>query len=355
MKEDSATLKVLKLDFGRFSVDKILGFLNGVALPYWATEVVEFLEQFVKGEKISCLTSGTTGPPKTIFFDAEQLNRSASITLDFFQLNQGDTVLLPLSCKHIAGKMMVVRALVGKLNLSVIEPVAKVREIVDAHYDFAVMVPLQVNSLLELKDQTSPSQFGKILLGGAEVSHHLVHKIKGAELNVWQSFGMTETMSHFAMRQISPVEQKNYFCLTGFTIDNKFNSQLEVSNPALGINELQTNDVIEIHSNGTFNWMGRVDNVVNSGGYKLHPELIELKIKGLLDTTPVFILVGIPDDKFGEKLVLFYEGDVFVNDHDLTILKTELKTYEWPREFISTKVLDRTNSGKIIRKDYTGH
>lgn len=353
MKEESDVIKVLKLNFEHESAESLVDKYKNVELPFWARGIIDFLDEFIKEDKITCFTSGTTGFPKAIVLRKEQLIGSAKNTLLFFDIKAGDKVLLPLSSKHIAGKMMVVRALVGKLNLVAIEPSVAMAQLKSEQFKFSVVIPMQIIPLVSGHDSQALHGLGKILIGGSDISVALIAGLNEMQISAWSSFGMTETMSHFALRQLSPIYEKAYTCLPGFVINNDFNHQLKLKNFTLGIKELQTNDVITIASNGTFIWQGRADNVVNSGGVKLFPEEIERKIKSLCPEVPDFIIIGSADTKLGEKLVLFHEGESFLSNSQMNTVKNKLAQYEFPREFKRVQLLDRTASGKIIRKNYS--
>ncbi|MFT6716596.1 MAG: O-succinylbenzoic acid--CoA ligase [Saprospiraceae bacterium] len=353
MKQDSSTLKVLKLDFEKFSEEALIEIYTNVELPTWAREVIDFLKYFIDKKEVSCFTSGTTGAPKRSTFTKDQLTGGAQNTLNYFGLSKGDSALLPLSCSHIAGKMMLIRALVGELKLTVIEPSSNLDAVINDLFDFSVVVPMQIQSCLLLNDKEALERLGKILIGGSEISDTMVLSLIELEIQAWSSFGMTETMSHFALRQLSPREQKNYTCLKGFEISNHFKGQLKLENKELGILELQTTDVVKVFPDGSFNWLGRADNVVNSGGVKLFPELIEQKIKRLFEDLPEFIIVGVPDSKLGQKLVLFHEGNSFLSAEEQMKLQSQLLKYECPKDFMFIQEFEKTRSGKIVRKNYT--
>jgi o-succinylbenzoate---CoA ligase len=352
MKENSPVLKVLKLNFEKYSGEELIDEYAKRSLPLWAADVIQFLKEFLAGDEVSCFTSGTTGAPKRIAFKQEQLIGSAKNTLSFFELQKGYKALLPLSCKYIAGKMMVVRALVGKMNLTVIEPVSNLQDVIIDDYDFSVVIPMQIQPYLVSENNETLSKLGKILLGGSEISQNIIEGLNKLKIPAWSSFGMTETMSHFALRELSPNEQESYECLPGFEISAKFNGQLKLKNRDLGITEIQTNDVVKIFPNGRFLWRGRADNVVNSGGVKLFPESIEQKFKKLFSNLPAFVISALPDSRLGQRLVLYYEGNMFLSTKERTSLKGQFEKYECPREFISIKKFERTNSGKIIRRTY---
>ncbi len=345
-------LKFLILDFSQHTVQEVLSANTGIDLPHWAIEVLSFLSDFVVHDYVSCFTSGTTGPAKEIRFETKQLIAGANNTLSFFDLQKGDVALLPLSCSFIAGKMMVVRALVGRLILYVTAPALDLSKVLEKKFDFSVLIPSQIIPLLASENSEIITQFGQILLGGSALSESLVKDLMRHKVAAWLSFGMTETMSHFALRQLSPVPHSRYVCLKGFEISQDYNGQLLVKNDSLGIAEMQTNDVVKIFNDRSFIWRGRSDNMVNSAGIKLYPETIEQRIKVLYPDLVPFIIQGVSDDKLGQKLALYFEGDFFLTPEALLVLKEHLPPYECPRTYFSVNKFDRTLTGKIIRKKY---
>lgn len=289
-------------------------------------------------------TSGSTGIPKEMKLPKTKMILSAKTTLEFLKILPNEKALLCLSLNTIAGKMMVVRSMIGNLDLNVVEPSENPLKDIDFQIDFIAIVPAQLKFLIE----NSPEKFTKIrnvIVGGGEVSELIIQKLKDLKISVYQTFGMTETISHVAMRKIGFEGEEFYTAIAEnyFTVEE---NQLVIHSPILDINPLTTNDLVELVNEKQFIWKGRVDFVINSGGYKFFPEEIEGKI-GSIIKTPYFISSE-KDEKLGEKLVLNVLSE---NDKDEKFDFDEYLTrYEKPKIIYFYKHFEYTESNKINRK-----
>lgn len=285
-------------------------------------------------------TSGSTGTPKKIMLEKQHMVNSAHATANFLNLEQGDSALLCLPVEYIAGKMMLVRAIVLGLSLDFVEPSSEPLNNIEKYYDFAAMVPLQVeNSLTDLH------RIKKLIVGGAKLSSHLEEKLIATKTQVYETYGMTETITHVAMRLIG----EPYFkTLEGITISQDKRACLVIEAPHISAKKVITNDLVEIHSNDEFKWLGRFDTIINSGGVKLIPELIENKLGNSMEGR--FFVASIPDSTLGEKLVLIIEGNE--KDLDLQDLasKSKLNKYEVPKAVFFVPSFIETSTRKINRK-----
>lgn len=286
---------------------------------------------------INCMTSGSTGQPKLRTIRKSFMLESAKMTGAYLKLQENDTALHCLSMNTIAGKMMVVRAIVLNLRLIVVDVTSDPLKQVNYPVDFAAMVPIQVQSTLP-----KISLIQKLIIGGGIISGQLWDRISNEKLDAYQTFGMTETISHIAMRKISK-EKRRYEVLPGIEIDAK-NGCLIIHAPNLGVEHLLTNDHVEIDTAGSFEWLGRKDFVVNSGGIKIHPEIIESKLDAIIKLP--FFVIGLPDDVLGEKLVICVEGNC---DFQRDSFSSVLDKYEIPKELFAFEAFIRTESGKVNR------
>ncbi|MFC4097802.1 AMP-binding protein [Euzebyella saccharophila] len=292
-------------------------------------------------------TSGSTGKPKKIQLQKEYMKNSAVVTGEFFGLKPKDTALLCLPASYIAGKMMLVRSMVLGLHLDYINPTTEVSLKADSGYDFAAMVPLQVeNSLSEIH------KIKYLIVGGAAVSEELKVKIglTGIPTQIYETYGMTETITHIAVKKIHPNDniQENFKALKGVTFKQDERSCLIIEAQQVTDEPVLTNDVVNLVSEKEFNWLGRYDNVINSAGVKLFPEQIEAKLGKFLSQR--FFVAGIPDQKLGHKLVLILEGEgQIVAVRDKIAKSPELDTYERPKDIYFVKTFMETTSGKIQR------
>ena len=348
-------LNLLRLNFSAFDPQWFLKYshqlLREARLWQWKKDVLHFVINWMSGaETMSVTTSGSTGEPKKISLSKTHMEASAKATLDFFGLKPSDKALLCLPEKYIAGKMMIVRSLIGKLDLYCIEPaaapLAKLPEI-----DFAAMTPAQVSALMESEEGIRfLNNIRQLILGGSFIPEKLEKQIQHLKTAVWHTYGMTETITHIALRKVNGEDASQWFTpLSGVKIQLTDDDCLQIDAQQIGVFSLKTNDLVEISKNG-FRILGRKDNVVISGGIKLFPEQIEKKLIGIIKDR--FFFTGIQDDRFGEKLVLVVESTnepKLSKDQFLELIRDNLSGYEIPKEIIFVDEIKITSSGKIIR------
>jgi o-succinylbenzoate---CoA ligase len=306
---------------------------------------------FDASQSILLQTSGSTGEKKIIDAQKKYLLESARMTGEFFNFNSEMTALICLPLNFISGNMMLVRCLEFGMLSVICMPNNPFAYPDDLEIDFAAMTPYQYEKALN-ENPTRLTQIKTILLGGAPVSEQLKIKILDAGHQVYHSYGMTETYSHIALKHI--VNQNNAFeILPGISCKQAEDKTLIISAPFLGIDELKTNDIVLFESPSKFHFLGRKDFVVNSAGIKLHPEELEKKVS-TLNLNFNFFFFGLPDETFGEKLVLFVETQEKL---DTNRLHDVLGKYEIPKSILYCEKFIYTDSGKINRiqtaKKYT--
>lgn len=308
-------------------------------------KVQAFLDEWHSpADFIEIKTSGSTGAPKRIRIPKEAMISSARATGEFLGLSKGDTALLSLSMDTVGGKMMVVRALVLELDLIVGEVSTNPLKHVDEEIHFAAMVPMQLSKILET-DPSSLEKVKQLILGGGPVSPALIDQIQKLPTKIYHTFGMTETVSHIALRKLNHPLESDFHCLPGIEIHER-NGQLIVNAPLLNVRHLETNDAVTLTSPTSFQWLGRTDFVINSGGVKLHPEEIEAKLTTLLPYP--FFICGEADELLGEKAVLIIE-----HSKNLELSKSDftpyLDAYSIPKMVRYVPQFTYTASGKINR------
>lgn len=294
------------------------------------------LNWFDESDTLELTTSGTTGLPKKIVLPKQAMVESAKATGHFFQLGAGTSALLCMSVQFIAGKMMLVRALQLGWQLDAIQPQANPLQKVEKPYDFAAMVPLQVaNSLDKL------SNINLLLIGGSPLSAVLRQQLLSLKINAFESYGMTETVTHIAVKSI----QEPYFtALPGVEFSTDQSDCLCIDAPRIADTTVVTKDVVQLISTTQFAFIGRADSVINSGGVKLFPELIEQKLANSIPRR--FYIMGKPDATWGEKVVLVIEG----NPYELPIsVFSALGKFEKPKEILFLPAFQETPTAKVIR------
>lgn len=296
-------------------------------------------------------TSGSTGPPKRIFIKKQQMINSARATGKYFDLGPGITALHCLPVNFIAGKMMLVRAMLLGWKLDLELPKANPLDRIFKIYDFCAMTPFQLdNSLSRLH------LIKKLIVGGGAVSANLRNLVQGIGTEVYETYGMTETVSHIAARRINPKKKGQeepvpFTTLPNVNIDVDDRNCLVIDAPQLSNETLVTNDVVDLVSDKSFIWKGRIDNIINSGGVKLHPEEIEAKLAPIIAHR--FFVTSLPDPALGEKLVLMVESEF--SEVALHNLEREIKAcrklgkFEVPKKIYFVEKFEETPNGKIHR------
>ena len=319
-------------------------------------KVISFLQEwFSSSETVSVQTSGSTGTPKIFQIEKSKMLNSAKMTCDFLGLKEGDTALLCLPVQYISGKMMLVRAFERKLKVIISVPSSTPE--ISENVEFCAMTPLQVQNSLD------KIHFIKnLIIGGAAVSETLKNEISttlqfsNSPTRIYETYGMSETLSHIALKQISPVQENYFTILNDVEISVDERNCLKIYAPKLNPEILQTNDIVELmHFDSAqgdkkqFKFLERFDNVINSGGVKIFAEELENLVKKHIDKDLVFL--GKPDETLGEKLILVIEGK---NEEHL---KSKIYNLEFPSKFhIPKEVLflekfPRAENGKVLRKE----
>ncbi|MBM3427048.1 MAG: AMP-binding protein [Bacteroidetes bacterium] len=324
-------------------------------LPEFAQVAFTFCRDWLAGqETFTQQTSGSTGAPKLQVLSRAQMEASATATGAFFGNSSSSQLLCCLNPAYIAGKMMLVRALVWECPISLVEPSSNPLLGMEGQFSFVALVPLQVEAILaDEKSRKLLQSIPQVLIGGAALPYKTQQELVHHGIRAWQSFGMTETVSHIALAPIEEGEML-YQALPGVAIGINEQHCLWIQSPMSGKEKIQTNDIIELRSKNTFSWLGRADFVVNSGGIKLFPEQLERRIAWLLqETCPecAYFLFGEKDNRLGERLVLYVEGMVEENKR-LALeagLEQILEKYEVPKMIYFKPIFTYTPTGKINR------
>ncbi|MEH0155517.1 AMP-binding protein [Limibacter armeniacum] len=327
----------------------------------YSQDAIHFCHEWLNGiETFTITTSGSTGKPKLIQLTRKQMQASASSTGKALGLQEGDHAFCCLNTNYIAGMMMLVRAMEIGMDITVEEPSGNPLEqfSVQDRFDFLSMVPMQVQATLQSDKLTSIMDNSKaLIIGGAPASLELEELIKHKlqHIAVYATYGMTETVSHIALRQINgSTPSAAYKTLDGVELGQDDRGCLTIKAPMSNDELLFTNDLVELISADQFIWLGRYDNVINSGGVKVQAEKVEKAIESYLievgDSTPFFV-AGIPDTRLGEKVVIFAEQQFPALDKKmLTHLSEILKTYELPKEVILVDEFEKTETQKVSRR-----
>lgn len=293
-------------------------------------------------------TSGSTGEPKALMVSKRRMCASALKTCSFLGLKRGDTALLCMSLDYIAGKMMVVRSIVCGLKLVVVEPSGHPLADLDEAPCFAAMVPLQVyNSLMVPRERELLKRIKHLIIGGGAVSASMEQELRGFPNAVWSTYGMTETLSHIALRRISGNSSSDWYTpFDGVGVSLTADGCLVIDAPDICSETLVTNDVAVIDKDKRrFRIIGRKDNVICSGGIKIQIEEVERLLQPFLSDP--YMLTKCSDPKYGECAVLLTESsDV---EAVASVCDKVLPKYYKPRCYLSVKHIPLTETGKPAR------
>lgn len=310
-------------------------------------EMEHFVNDWIENKKAFVVkTSGSTGIPKEIKLSRNQLIASAKRTNSFFNLTENSHTFNCLPFESIAGKMQVVRALVGDFKLTVVEPTRNPFKQLDNNekLNFIPLSPIQLYELIQTKN-LKQFENTRFLLGGSMLSTDLKHQFLTSKLSIFQGYGMTETVSHIALKKL---EDSFYQLLEGVSIDSSEDKTI-ISDKILTIENLSVTDILKFNSENEFEFIGRRDFVINSGGIKIHPEPIETFIHETLQIE--LVIIGINDPQYGEICVCVSEN--LLTKNQKSIIEEEIRenfsSYAVPKRYFQHSI-EKGNYGKILRK-----
>lgn len=313
-------------------------------------------DDFLKEWNSSCptltiQTSGSTGEPKKIIVEKAQMLASARMTCDTLNLKKGDTALLCMPIEYIAGKMMIIRSIERCMNLLCIPPCSNpLRQFIGSkqQIDFAAFVPLQIAKILEHEEEKHLlAKIGIILIGGGTIDKHIEDELKNFPNQIYATYGMTETLSHIALRRISGESASQWYTpMPQVYVKLSEDHTLIITAPHLSITSLQTNDIAELNDKGQFRILGRIDNTINTGGIKIQIEDLEnlLHRTGLTD----FMITSISDKTFGEAIVLLTLAQSTAR---IEAAIATLPKYWKPKHIIEIQDIPLTETGKPNRAE----
>ena len=314
----------------------------------WNTALRNAIAEWYNDEDdIIMQTSGSTGKPQKITLSKANIRASAQLTQKTFDLKSGDTLLLCLPVHYIAGRMMVYRAIVLGLNLLTIEPSLNPVQHLTDHVSLASFTPMQIANAIDLYVDRLQN-IDHILIGGAAVSQPMRQSIRALGLTAYESYGMTETITHVALRRMD--SDRCFHALEGvrFSVDDR--GCLVVHVRHLDQQKFITNDLVDLKTNKTFQWLGRIDHVINSGGIKIIPETVEQKIALIIPNR--FFVHADKDAKLGEKVALIIEDESWSSEEKVEYEKQMrhiLDAYEFPKNIYFLKPFKKTHTGKVNR------
>ena len=308
----------------------------------------DFLDEWNNPKNtVEVQTSGSTGVPKCIRVEKQRMLNSARITCDFLGLKAGDTALLCMPLDYIAGKMVVVRSIERQLRLTTVEPSGRPLNEISTSFDFAAMVPMQVYNSLQVPEECEKLRTIKhLIIGGGPINDDLQQQLSSFPNNVWSTYGMTETLSHIALRRLNGENASLWYTpFSTVSISLNANGCLVIEASLVHEGRLETHDRAEIRD-GKFRILGRLDNVINSGGIKIQAEEVEEMLRPHIKMP--YLISKCSDEKFGEVVVLLTECP------DLSLVKeiccNILPKFWQPKHYLYTSHIPLTGTGKPARK-----
>ncbi len=339
--------------------------------PYYE-KILQFKNDWDSGkDAFDLMTSGSTGTPKKVVIPRKLMIESVKMTQKAFELEEGDTAFCCLNVDYIAGMMMLVRAFEIGMDLVIVEPSANPLAAVKKHAylltgrrfkTFFAFVPMQLQTIFEETPQYAEilNAAKAIIVGGAKVNDFVMNQVQELYRPVYVTYGMTETLSHIAIKKINGVGKDDFFnTLNGVNIRLSEDNCLMIQAPSTNNEWIKTNDVVEIFNESSFEIHGRIDNVINSGGVKIQLEKIETVCADVLHQMELkypFFAFSLPDETFGERLILVLEAPDLVSfsteSENLKIdirneLKAVLPKMEVPKEVFFTNKFLETPTLKI--------
>ncbi len=331
-----------KLTIGELKSGKI----NQNILSDLESRVVKFIISWLTGQKEFAMpTSGSTGTPKETHLSREALQYSARQSMEYIDpTGSYQTTLLCINPDYIGGLMVVIRALTHDLDVSMVAPTSRLADVLGKEcYDLVSMVPMQVQYLLDHHPDTL-LQFKTILIGGAPLPHEYIVKLKSLKVvRCFQTYGMTETASHIALKNLTDGDD-SFEVLGDAEIQQDNRGCLKVKGSVTDHQWIQTNDVVELTDPRHLRWLGRADFVINSGGVKVHPEILEASLSSQLKMP--FFVAGLPDASLGQKVVMIVESP-----EPVTLDFSHISQYSRPKEVYYSPGFSYTPSGKVNRTE----
>lgn len=319
--------------------------------PEWIQDFENFEEEWKTQSTFSIFTSGSTGRPKKIEHSKKSMIKSAQLTIEKFELGLGYTSLLCLPIRFIAGQLMYIRSYLADGHLDIAKPSVDPWTHINRRYDFVAMTPMQLFN--GIQKSTSKLDFiDKLLLGGAPISVDLQRQIDqlDTQCQIFHSYGMTETITHVAVRALNGIKKSEYFdLLPEIAISISDNDTLIIEAEHLELSPIITRDLVEIRDDRSFKWISRIDDIINSGGLKINPNELESTLKPMISAD--FFISSEDDIVLGQKVVMVIKSNPrpeFIIELK-ELVKEKLDKNQIPKSFYFVKEFLYTETGKQIK------
>ena len=317
----------------------------------WEKSLYQFILDWLNDKNtITVKTSGSTGTPKLIQLEKQKMVASALATGEYFGFEKNQTALLCLPCAYIAGKMMVVRSFVWDLNLITVNPSSNPLENIHTPITFSALIPLQVIQSLTYH-KSKLNQIEQLIIGGGVVDSTLQAQLQTINTACFATYGMTETITHIAIKPLNGKDKSDvYQALKGVDFSTDTRNCLVIYAPHVANEKIITNDIIALKSSKSFEWLGRWDNIINTGGIKVSPEQVENRLSTLIFNR--FFIAAQADEKLGERIILLIEDKEW-NMQRINNLKEKMKLhlnkFQIPKTIYFLPKFVETPTGKVQR------
>lgn len=307
------------------------------------------------GVALVVMTSGTTGEPKGVELSHDALKASARASLDRLGAAAGDRWLACLPLHHIAGLSILTRS-----RLLGTAPVVHGRFDVDAFEAErdATLVSLVPTMLRRLLDAGADlARFKAVLLGGAAPALPLVRGARRVGANLVVTYGMTETCGGcvYDGRPLDGVEvcvgPEGGIAIRGPILMNGYRLDDDLTRAVVRDGWFHTSDAGIVDGGGTVRVLGRIDDMIVSGGKNVAPAEVEAALNehpGIADAA----VTSEPDEAWGERvvaLVVAAAGRVADAGALQAFLRERLAAYKIPKEIRFVPEIPRTRAGKVSR------
>ncbi|MEM7549718.1 MAG: AMP-binding protein [Bacteroidota bacterium] len=349
----------IRIENQEFLFDQLRkGEFNTTQLSEYSKSVLAFCKDWLNGlPELTINTSGSTGKPKLIQLSREDITYSVERTEKALGLKPGFNALCCLNTDFIAGKMMLIRSMEIGMNVIVVPPSGNPYKFLEPSIsiNFIALVPYQLQAVEEQRMLPMLNQVDCVIIGGAPLTSNQEEIVNQLETRVFQTYGMTETVSHVALKRLSPQKESHFMGLEKISFRVDHEGRLVILD-SKSENEFYTNDIVELIDQKRFRWKGRFDNVVNSGGYKIQLESVEKLIEEKLNKLGLpfrSFLFSKPHPQLGEELNLLIESHrlAFSIENKITkSFKEAIPKYAVPKNIFYIKRFIHTNTDKVNRK-----
>lgn len=328
---------------------------EGDKAMYYFSNAFSLAQQWLNGaETFTFHTSGSTGAPKSIELARAQLEASANATIHALGITSNDHLFHCLPTQFIGGAMLLIRGLIAECDITFVAPSTKPIELLPEQHSYTIasFTPMQLYPILHFAKayETALGQFNTVLIGGAAIDKLLEGRLANLpKVTFYHTYGMTETVSHIALRKIGL--EKTFHVLPG--IEAKVNEEgcLCIKGDVTVQQWIETNDLVRMETDTSFEVLGRIDGVINSSGAKIFPAEIESAFAEYLQLSPMEICaLGLPDKELGQKLIVFIGGTKQIVVSKQALLK-RLEGYQIPKEIYQVEQFPQTPNGKVNRAE----